>query len=114
MIGILSDPDLYERAGKVYGFAVPPDPVTLSQRQVEILEAIAGVLQELDRAIARIKALSEQTLPKRFYDGLSPEEAREQRVAAGHWKCLIGDCEEPIITRWYCREHANQPEPLAR
>lgn len=41
----------------IYGFAVTPDPVTLSQRQVEMIEGIAAALDKRDREIERLKQL---------------------------------------------------------
>lgn len=78
MIGILSDPDLYERAGKVYGFAAPPDPVTLSPRQVEILEGIARLLFEIKFMKAGMRAAA-----KLLDDGVTPEAISELLKLAG-------------------------------
>lgn len=44
MTDLLSDPELYAQACKIYGFAAPPDPVTLARRQVEILTNVAQVI----------------------------------------------------------------------
>jgi hypothetical protein len=48
------DPTVIE-ACTIYGFKTPPDPIGLSIRQVEIIEAIAIALRDRDNKIAALR-----------------------------------------------------------